>query len=146
MSRDRSTKTVAALQTASLDNLVRVSFQVMSEMTRLAAEENMSLTSLRLLAILQDRQPRMADLAAALGIDRSSVSGLIARAEQRGLVVRTAAEVDGRGVVVGLTDAGRSFTESLSRRTFVRLAPLVAALDADEHELLASVLKKVGRA
>lgn len=68
--------------------LARVSFEVMGRLAKLSAEEDMSLTLLRMLAILRDRRLRMAELAAALGTDRSSTSGLIARAERRGLVER----------------------------------------------------------
>jgi hypothetical protein len=57
----------------------------------LDSEEDLSLAQLRALATLRDRRPRMASLAAGLGLDRSTVTGLIARAEQRGPLRRTAA-------------------------------------------------------
>ena len=59
------------------DALVQMSFEVMGRLTQLAAEEGMSLTQLRVLGVLRDRRPRMADLAGGLGLDRSSVTGLI---------------------------------------------------------------------
>src|SRR5262245_29531354 len=91
---------------APMEELPRLSFEVMSRLSRLAAEADRSLTQLRMLATRRDRQPRMAELAAALGIDRSSVSGLIARAERRDLVTRLPAAEDGRGFTVTLTAAG----------------------------------------
>jgi DNA-binding MarR family transcriptional regulator len=45
----------------------------------------------------------MADLATHTGLDRPTVSGLIDRAAQRGLVVKTSDPVDGRSVRVSLT-------------------------------------------
>src|SRR5579862_6948617 len=90
-----------------LDSLVRVSFAVMALLSQAAAEHDLSLTQLRALAILRDREPKMAELAAYLGLDRSSVSGLIDRAARRGLVQRGTSSDDGRSVRVSLTPAGK---------------------------------------
>lgn len=125
--------------------LVRLSFDVMSRLSRLASEEDMSLTQLRMLAILRDRRPRMAELAAALGIDRSSVSGLIARAEQRGLVSREADSKDGRGVSVVMTPAGHAFTRPVARRVAAALEPLLAGLDSEERQCFETLLAKIVR-
>ncbi|MGP0022346.1 MAG: MarR family winged helix-turn-helix transcriptional regulator, partial [Streptosporangiaceae bacterium] len=69
-----------------MDSLVRASFTVIALLSRVAAEHDLSLTQLRVLAILRDREPTMAELATYLGLERSSVSGLIDRAVRRGLV------------------------------------------------------------
>ena len=89
-----------------MDNLVQTSFTVIALLSRVAAEHDLSLTQLRMLAILRDRTPTMADLADFLGLERSSVSGLIDRAVRRGLVQRTASRSDGRAVQVSLTPDG----------------------------------------
>ena len=89
-----------------LDGLVLTSFTVIALLSRTAAEHDMSLTQLRMLAILRDRTPAMADLAGFLGLERSSVSGLIDRAARRGLVQRVASSDDGRSVQVSLTADG----------------------------------------
>ncbi|WZH36805.1 MAG: MarR family transcriptional regulator [Microbacterium enclense] len=128
---------------APVDELARLSFEVMGRLTRLSAEGDMSLTQLRMLAILRDRQPRMAELAAALGVDRSSVSGLIARAERRELVTRIPAAGDGRGFTVALTEAGQDFAAALERRTSAALDPLLADLDPSERQALSELLAKV---
>jgi MarR family transcriptional regulator, lower aerobic nicotinate degradation pathway regulator len=49
----------------------------------------MSVTQLRMLGILRDREPAMLDLASHLKLENSSVIGLINRGEKRGLVERT---------------------------------------------------------
>ena len=64
-----------------MDGLVQVSFAVVATLTQLGAAYDLSLTQLRVLAILRDREPRMAELADHLGLDRSTVSGLIDRLE-----------------------------------------------------------------
>ena len=91
---------------ASVDALVEKSFAVMGVLTRVAAENGLSLTQLRVLGILRDRRLRMAELADFLGLDRSSLSGLIDRAEQRGLVQRTRNPDDKRVIEVGMTPIG----------------------------------------
>ena len=110
------------------DALVQMSFEVMNRLTQLAAEQGMSLTQLRVLGVLRDRRPRMADLASGLGLDRSSVTGLVDRAQARGLVERVADEGDGRVVRVALTEDGRRTAERMTARMSELLADVVAPL------------------
>lgn len=123
--------------------LARLSFEVIGRLTRLSAEEDMSLTQLRMLAILRDRRLRMAELAAALGTDRSSTSGLIARAERRGLVVREPAAGDGRGFTVALSSQGHTFATEVEERTFAALGPLLHDVPAADRERLAVLLGRI---
>ncbi len=123
-----------------LDALVRVSFEVIGLLTKLAADEDLSLTQLRVLAILRDRQPRMAFLAATLGLDRSTITGLIARAEQRGLLARVAAPGDGRSVEVVLTDHGRQLATRLQRQMAQAVNTLTVGLSFSDRERLAELL------
>ena len=77
-----------------------MSFALMAVLTGVAAEHDLSLTQLRVLGILRDREPTMADLATYTGLERSTISGLIDRAAARGLVRKTADLRDGRSVRV----------------------------------------------
>ncbi len=103
---------------------------------RLAAEHDLSITQLRLLAILRDRNPGMLELARHLGLEKSSVSGLIDRAEGRHLVTRTAAPVDGRGVLVTLAPAGRRLVEQVADQVIAELVALLAPVPAGERARL----------
>jgi len=123
--------------------LARVSFEVIGRLMRLSAEEEMSLTQLRMLAILRDRRLRMAELAAALGTDRSSTSGLIGRAEGRGLVEREPAADDKRGFTVSLSPQGHAFAKEVEERTFAALEPLIHDLPAADRDALAALLGRV---
>lgn len=98
----------------TVDALIQVSFAVQLLLTRVAAEHELSVTQLRLLGILRDRTPSMAAIADHLELDRSSVSGLIDRAERRGLVARTPSERDARVTLVEMTDAGRALGERIA--------------------------------
>ena len=124
-----------------LDGLVRNAFQVMGVLTRIGAEHDLSLTQLRVLGILRDRQPRMSDLAAFLGLDKSTMSGLIARAERRGLLTRGASPEDKRAVVVLITDAGLELTRRLDDDIREALAPATGRLGPEQREQLVRLLE-----
>lgn len=124
------------------DALAQISFEVMSILTALAAEENLSLTLLRMLAILRDRQPRMAELARRLGTDRSSTTGLISRAESRGLVIRHPDPTDGRSFTVSLTPQGMSFATVLGDRAATRINSVLVNLHPSERDILTQLLTR----
>ena len=71
-----------------LDTLVQTSYTIVDALTRVAARHELSLTLLRVIAILRDRTPSMSELATHLGLDRSSVTGLIDRAVARDQLAR----------------------------------------------------------
>src|SRR6516165_2777954 len=96
------------------DALAQTSFTLMAALTEVAAEHDLSLTQLRMLGILRDREPTMADLATFTGLERSTISGLIDRAAQRGLVIRTADPRDGRSVRVSLTKQARGLVPEVT--------------------------------
>ena len=126
---------------ALVDGLVRSAFQVMGVLTRIGAEHDLSLTQLRVLGIVRDRRPRMSDLAAFLGLDKSTLSGLIARAERRGLLARGTSPEDKRAVVVLITDAGRDLTQRLYEEALDALAPATGRLDPEQRKQLAQLLE-----
>lgn len=123
-----------------IDELVRSAFEVIAVLSRVAATHDLSLTQLRVLAILRDRRPAIADLAAHLGLERSSVSGLIDRAAQRGLVRREADSADGRSVRVSLTDDGHRLAAILEQQVAERLAPMTDRLRPSDRGRLATLL------
>lgn len=133
--------TLDAAADSLTDLLARLSFEVMGRLGRVSAEEDMSLTQLRMLAILRDRHLRMAELADALGTDRSSTSGLINRAEQRGLVERRRSADDKRSFLVSLSDEGLAFAERVQQRTDTALEPFIHALNPQQREVLAALLR-----
>ncbi|GAA2378892.1 MarR family transcriptional regulator [Dactylosporangium salmoneum] len=128
---------------ALLDALVRSSFQVMGVLTRVGAEHDLSLTQLRVLGILRDRRLRMTELAAYLGLDKSTMSGLVDRAEQRGLLARGKNPKDGRIVDVFMTPAGLELAERVQEQIRRVLEPAIGRLDSRQREHLASLLELV---
>lgn len=126
----------------AIDSLVRASFTVIALASRLAAEHDLSLTQLRVIGILRDRAPRMAELAAFLGLERSSASGLIERAVRRGLVQRQASSDDGRAVHISLTRDGERLAAELTEESNAVLAPMIGRLAPDEQQHLDTLLRR----
>ena len=124
------------------DALVQISFALMAALTEVAAEHDLSLTQLRMLGILRDREPTMADLATFTGLERSTISGLIDRAAQRGLVVRTADPHDGRSVRVSLTKQARGLVPEVTAAIADRIKPLTGHLSAAEQKRLTALLTR----
>lgn len=123
-----------------MDALVRSAFQVMGVLTRIGAEHDLSLTQLRVLGILRDRRPRMTELATFLGLDKSTMSGLIDRAERRGLLERGKNPHDKRVVDVYLTPTGHELTQRLDDEFRRDLAPLVDRLTQQQRVQLTRLL------
>jgi DNA-binding MarR family transcriptional regulator len=123
-----------------MDSLVRVSFTVIALLSQAAAAHDLSLTQLRVLAILRDREPKMAELAAYLGLDRSSVSGLIDRAAGRGLVRRDTSSDDGRAVRVSLTPDGRRLARLLADKIGGLIRPMTGNLSPADQQRLSVLL------
>lgn len=124
------------------DALAQMSFALMAVLTEVAAEHDLSLTQLRVLGILRDRQPTMADLAAFTGLERSTVSGLIDRASARGLVVKTADPHDGRSVRVTLTESARHLVPEITGAIGDRIQPVTSRLSAVEQTKLTALVNK----
>src|SRR5580658_10128184 len=108
-----------------MESLVQASFAVMALLSRAAAEHDLSLTQLRVLAILRDRRPTMAELATFLGLERSSVSGLIDRSVRRGLARRETSADDGRAVQVSLTRDGQRLARLVTDEIGDHMRPMI---------------------
>jgi DNA-binding MarR family transcriptional regulator len=125
-----------------IDALVRSSFEVMAVLSRIGAEHDLSLTQLRVLGILRDRRIRMSELADHLGLDKSTISGLVDRAEKRGLVRRAPNPADGRAVDVFLTAAGTEFAGRGAAQLAQALSPMTGKLTRAQARQLTALLER----
>jgi DNA-binding MarR family transcriptional regulator len=133
----------AASQQELVDALVMTSFATMAVLTRIAAGQDLSLTQLRLLGILRDRRITMSELTSYLGLDKSTVSGLVDRAEKRGLVQRAPNPHDGRGVDVLITRGGAELAERSAAQVARSLSPMTSALTPTEARRLTTLLERM---
>jgi DNA-binding MarR family transcriptional regulator len=123
-----------------IDVLAQSAFAVTAVLSRVAAENDLSLTQLRVLAILRGRRLRMSELADYLGLERSTLSGLIDRAEARGLLERVPDRQDGRAIDVLLTDRGRRLAPRVFAQVSAGLRPMVDVLGVAEQQSLQKLL------
>lgn len=128
-----------------VDALGHAAFVTMGPLTGLAADAGLSLTGLRVLAILRDRRLRIGDLARYLGLEKSTMTGLVGRAERKGLLLRAPNEQDARAVDVVLTDRGHEVAAVLERAVRDALEPLTGRLDATDRRTLRVLLERMLR-
>jgi DNA-binding MarR family transcriptional regulator len=126
-----------------VDALVQVSFGTMAVLNRVAAEHDLSLTQLRVLGILRDRRITMSQLAGYLGLDKSTVSGLVDRAEKRGLLLRAPNPADGRAVDVFLSAVGTELAERGAAEVARSLSPMTGMLTPAEARRLTALLGRI---
>lgn len=116
------------------DALVQLSFIVQAVLGRLAGEQGLSVTQLRMLAVLDDREIGMRQLAGILELEKSSVTGLVDRAERRGLVQRVAVPGNRRAVHVTVTSAGRAVVHQVREAIDTELGQLAATLSDSRQD------------
>ena len=126
-----------------MDGLVQTAFRVMEIVNRVGARHDLSTTQVRLLGILRDHEPTMGELAQHLSLDKSSVSGLIDRAEQRGLVRRFTSPDDARSARVSMTDAGRRLAAIGEKHIDEDVAKLAETLTPTEQSQLSALLLRM---
>ncbi|MGB0094802.1 MAG: MarR family transcriptional regulator [Solirubrobacteraceae bacterium] len=91
--------------------------------------EDVTLAQYRVLIELAARGPqRLADLATALGVERSTATRMCDRLVRKRLVHRRRTNEDRRGVRVSLTTAGRELVAEVSSRRRAEIATIVGRM------------------
>jgi DNA-binding MarR family transcriptional regulator len=83
------------------------------------------------------------DLQDTLMITSGGVSNLLKKVEDLGYIRRMDDPVDGRGVIVELTDKGLELSEAAMAAQADLERQLVSVLSGDEQDLLASMLRRL---
>jgi MarR family transcriptional regulator, lower aerobic nicotinate degradation pathway regulator len=130
-------------QLSLVDGLAQLSFGVQGLLERRASDHGITLPQTRLLGVLRDREPTMHELARLLGLDKSSTSGLVDRAERRGLVTRVRSPADGRVVLVRLSEEGRALVRDVAARFEADVGALLGHLTWSERETLSRVVTRL---
>ncbi|ADL44075.1 MarR family transcriptional regulator [Micromonospora sp. BL1] len=103
-----------------------------------------ALTSLNLAGALTPRE-----LADVERVQPPTMTKIVAKLEERGLVQRTPHPTDGRQVILAATEGGRAVLDQFERARNEWLATRLAALTEDERETLrraADILQGIARA
>src|ERR1700722_2879581 len=130
-------------QLSTVDGLAQLSFLTLGLLERRAGEHGISVIQTRLLGVLRDRTPTMNELATLLGLDKSSATGLVDRAERRGLVTRVPSSADRRVVLVELTDAGRAVVSEVSAGFEADVATLLGRVPPADRSSLARLVSRL---
>ena len=133
----------AIAQDGLVNALVQASFVTMAVLSKVGAEHDLSLTQLRVLAILRDRRVRMTGLAAYLGLEKSTMTGLVNRAAKRGLLERGPNACDGRAVDVFLSPRGAALAERLYAQVGRSLSSLTSELSPAERRQVQTLLERM---
>ncbi|GAA1505109.1 MarR family transcriptional regulator [Dactylosporangium maewongense] len=99
-----------------------------------------ALTSLELNGALTPRE-----LADAERVQPPTLTKIVAKLEERGLVQRTPHPTDGRQVILAATESGRAVVVEHRRARDEWLARRLASLSPDERETLAKAAEILGR-
>jgi len=126
-----------------VDGLAQLSFVIMGMLERRAAEHELSIPATRLLGVLRDREPTMQELARLLDLDKSSVTGLVDRAERRGLVARAPSPVDRRATLVRLTDEGRALVSAAGELFAADVTALLGQLADQDRAALSGLVSRL---
>jgi MarR family transcriptional regulator, lower aerobic nicotinate degradation pathway regulator len=130
-------------QLSIVDGLAQLSFLTLGLLERRTGEHRISVIQTRLLGVLRDRTPTMNELATLLGLDKSSATGLVDRAERRGLVRRVPSSADRRVVLVELTDAGRVLVAEVSGGFAADVATLLERLSPSDRSSLRRLVSRL---
>jgi MarR family transcriptional regulator, lower aerobic nicotinate degradation pathway regulator len=120
-----------------------MSFLIQGALVRYAAAHDLSLIQTRLLGVLRDREPTMQELSKLLNLDKSSVTGLVDRAEHRGLVRRIPAIEDRRTIRVSLAPSGRRLVGAVAGAFAADVRSATASLSDEEQRQLSTLATRV---
>ncbi len=126
-----------------VDSLVELAFAVHDVLTHASAAFGLSVTQLRLLGIVRDRTPPMTAIARHLGLDRSSVTGLVDRAERRDLVSRVTSTDDARVTLVRIAPEGVAVGRLVATRVTAEMEGLVARVPPSDRDSIMRVAMSV---
>ena len=126
-----------------VDGLVQLSFAVQAVLSEVATAQNLSVPQLRLLGVLRDRRPGMLELANRFGVDKSSMTGLVDRAERRGLVRRQPGEHDKRSVQVSITSMGSNLVNDVEATIYRRVSSLLERLSTKDQATLEALVVRL---
>ncbi|MEV0292877.1 MarR family transcriptional regulator [Nocardia sp. NPDC050710] len=127
--------------------LVQLTRMIQGLHAQVSEQHDLTPVQAKLLCVLLDGPTRMADLARGFGVERAALTGLVDRAERRGLVERTPVPGDRRALHVLLTDEGRRAAAAFHAEVTAQLDRLTASWNTGDrtrfHSLVIEILSRV---
>ena len=138
-----SPRTGAGEYLGAADGLIQLSRLVQDIHGRISERHNLTPVQAKLLCVLAFGARRMAELAELFGVEKAALTGLVDRAERRGLARRVAVPGDRRALRVTLTDAGRRAAAAFYADATEELNQLLSPLSPADREHFRSVMAKI---
>lgn len=126
-----------------LPPLAQLSILVHAEVLAVADGYGLTPKQGRMLGLLRRGPRRMNELAQALGVERAAVTGLVDRAEARGLVAREAVPGDRRSTHVVVTEAGAGACEEFHAQLTAALDALLDGLPAEDRAVFTRCVERI---
>lgn len=125
------------------DGLTQLSRLVQGIHGRVSERHDLTPVQAKLLCVLVFGPRGMAELAQLFGVEKAALTGLVDRAERRGLARRVAVPRDRRALRVTLTDAGCQAAAAFHADAAAELDELLLPLPPADREHFRSMMAKI---
>jgi DNA-binding MarR family transcriptional regulator len=123
--------------------LIQLTALVQAIYARVSERHELTPVQARLLCVLLDGPRGMAELAGCFGVEKAALTGLMDRAERRGLARRSPVPGDRRALQVTLTDAGRQAAAAFHAAVGEELSSLTASLAPADREHFRATMTEI---
>ena len=123
--------------------LVQLTTLVQAIYARVSERHDLTPVQARLLCALLDGPRGMAELAHCFGVEKAALTGLMDRAERRGLARRSPVPGDRRALQVTLTDAGQGAAAAFHTEIGAELSRLISSLAPQDREHFRSTMAEI---
>ena len=123
--------------------LVQLTTLVQAVYARVSERHDLTPAQARLLCHLLDGPRGMAELARCFGVEKAALTGLMDRAERRGLARRSPVPGDRRALQVTLTDAGHQAAAAFHAEVGAELNRLIAPLAPHDREHFRNTMAEI---
>ena len=125
--------------------LFQLACLVQGTYARVSEHHDLTPVQARLLCILADGPRGMAELARCFDVEKAALTGLIDRAERRGLVKRSPVPGDRRALRVTPTDTGRRAAAAFHAEVNTELSRLLAPLTPRDRKHFRNTMAEILR-
>jgi DNA-binding MarR family transcriptional regulator len=123
--------------------LVQLTTLVQAIYARVSERHDLTPVQARLLCHLLDGPRGMAELARCFGVEKAALTGLMDRAERRGLARRSPVPGDRRALQVTLTDAGHRAAAAFHAEVSAELSRLIAPLAPHDRDHFRATMAEI---
>lgn len=138
-----SPEAAAAQDADVVSGLIRTAALIQDVCATASAEHGLTPQQAQLMCVVGDTPSSMVRLAALLRVGKSTMTGLVHRAEQAGLVERSPDPADKRSSLIMLTTHGRRTNAAFRDAVSQQIDHIMSTLHAGERDGLATILSTI---